>query len=70
MMTGQRNIWFFVGLLLLLYGVVILSIGLWEIAFPLAHPPVLSQLHAPIWWGALLAVLGGIFVARNRRRIQ
>lgn len=68
-MPGKRSIWFFVGLLLLLYGVVILSVGLWELPFPPAHPPVLFRLHPSIWWGGLLAILGGIFVARNRKRI-
>jgi FtsH-binding integral membrane protein len=53
-------VWFFVGLLLLIYGVLILITGLYEIS----HPPstVLASLHPAIWWGALLAVLGGIYV--------
>jgi len=58
-MTEKHHIipvWFFVGLLLLIYGVLILVSGLSE----LSHPPdtVLAELHAPIWWGALLTVLG------------
>lgn len=50
-------VWFFVGVLLLVYGVLIFISGLVE--WP--HPPdtVLSQLHAPVWWGALMIVLGG-----------
>ena len=50
-------VWFFVGVLLLVYGVMIFISGLVE--WP--HPPdtVLSQLHAPVWWGALMIVLGG-----------
>jgi len=57
-------VWFFVGLLLLLYGVLILASGLAE--WP--HPPdtVLSNLHAPVWWGALLIVIGGGYVAFYR----
>lgn len=49
-------IWFFVGLLLFVYGLLILASGLTE--WP--HPPntVLANLHAPVWWGALLVVLG------------
>ena len=52
-------VWFFVGLLLLIYGVLIFASGLAE----WAHPPdtVLSELHAPVWWGALLIVLGGVY---------
>ena len=52
-------VWFFVGLLLLIYGVLIFISGLTE----WSHPPdtVLSNLHAAIWWGALLIVLGGIY---------
>jgi hypothetical protein len=28
------------------------------VSHPLPNPPVLSNLHAPIWWGALLTVIG------------
>lgn len=52
-------VWFFVGVLLFVYGVMIFVSGLTE----LSHPPdtVLANLHAPIWWGAILIVLGGIY---------
>jgi len=52
-------VWFFVGFLLLVYGVLILASGISE----WAHPPdtVLAELHAPVWWGALLIVLGSLF---------
>jgi FtsH-binding integral membrane protein len=50
------QVWFFVGVLLLVYGVLIFVSGLaaWS------HPPniVLAELHAPVWWGALLIVIG------------
>lgn len=59
-MKGHIQIWFFSGILLLVYGLLILATGLWELGHPLAHPPVLSRLHAPIWWGALM-VAGGLF---------
>jgi hypothetical protein len=52
-------VWFFVGLLLLIYGIIILATGLRE----WSHLPdtVLADLHAPVWWGALLIVLGGVY---------
>lgn len=61
-MSEKHNIipvWFFVGVLLLMYGVLILASGLAE----WSHPPntVLAELHAPVWWGALLVVLGLIY---------
>jgi len=53
-------VWFFVGLLLGTYGVLIFASGIagWS------HPPatVLAGLHAPVWWGALMAVVGGTYV--------
>jgi hypothetical protein len=53
-------VWFFVGLLLLIYGIVIFAAGLYEFS----HPPstVLAELHPAVWWGALLIVIGGIYV--------
>jgi len=67
-MRGPLSIWFFSGILLLAYGLLIAATGLWELAHPLAHPPVLSQLHAPIWWGAMMTVAGLIYTIRFRPR--
>lgn len=52
-------VWFFVGFMLLVYGLLILGSGIAE--WP--HPPqtVLSNLHAPVWWGGLLTALGGFY---------
>ena len=57
-MRETFSIWWFAGILLLAYGVVIFATGVWELSHPLANPPVLNNLHAPIWWGAMLAVAG------------
>lgn len=62
------SIWWFAGLLMLAYGVVILLTGLWELAHPLPNPPALNQLHPPIWWGGLLTVVGLWYLIHFRPR--
>ena len=52
-------VWFFVGLLLLTYGVVIFVTGLRE--WSNLPDTVLANLHAPVWWGGLLIVLGAVY---------
>ncbi len=52
-------IWFFIGLLLIVYGFLILGQGMWELFEPPAHPTVLANLRPALWWGALLLVVGG-----------
>lgn len=59
-MREPLSIWFFSGILLLAYGIIIMGAGIYELSHPLAHPPVLWRLHAPIWWGGLI-LAGGIF---------
>ncbi|HEY1483587.1 MAG TPA: hypothetical protein VGF19_12725 [Candidatus Acidoferrum sp.] len=58
---GSISIWFFVGLSLLVNGILILGAGI----FDLVHPPeaqvVLYNLHAGIWWGGLMTVVGAIY---------
>jgi hypothetical protein len=61
---GMISIWFFIGLLLLAYGVLILGAGIFELSSPPEHPTVLANLHAGIWWGALMIILGGIYTFR------
>lgn len=59
-------IWFFIGALLLVYGVLIFGAGI----FGLFHPPqvALANLHVGIWWGALLVVIGLGYVRAFRPR--
>jgi hypothetical protein len=59
-------IWFFVGLILLIYGVIILGEGIFELSNPPQHPVVLANLHAAVWWGALMTVLGAFYTIRFR----
>lgn len=57
------SIWFFIGVLLIVYGVMILGSGIFE--WTTGNYPAgvqLTNLHAPVWWGALLLALG-IFYA-------
>jgi hypothetical protein len=58
------SIWFFIGLLLLAYGILITGAGIYELNNPPEHPVVLGNLHAGIWWGALLTVLGLIYTLK------
>jgi hypothetical protein len=53
-------VWFFVGVILLAYGVIILATGIYEFS----NPPntVLANTHPAVWWGALLTVIGGFYV--------
>ncbi len=60
------SIWFFIGALLLIYGVLILGAGVYELSSPPDHPVTLSNLHAGIWWGVLLIALGGFYALRFR----
>lgn len=57
-------IWFFIGLLLVIYGVMIVGYGLYELATgTLAHVQ-LADLHTPLWWGGLLLLLGIIYCVK------
>jgi hypothetical protein len=61
---GSISIWFFIGMSLLVNGVLILGAGLYELGHPPTHPVVLYHLHASIWWGGLLSLFGLFFCLR------
>ena len=61
-------VWFFVGLLLLIYGALIFCSGLGEWQNP--PPTVLANLHAPVWWGGFMVALGIAYVVMFRPRRQ
>lgn len=63
---GSLSIWFFVGLSLGVTGLLIFIEGIYELASPPEVQVVLYNLHANIWWGALLAILGAVYCVTNR----
>ena len=58
---GSLSIWFFIGLSLLVNGVLICGAGLYELVRPPQNQVALYGLHAGIWWGGLLAILGAVY---------
>lgn len=55
------SIWFVIGILLDIYGVIILGAGIYNLINPPAKPVVLSHLHVDIWWGVLLLAIGLVY---------
>ncbi len=55
---GSISIWFFIGISLLVNGLLIFGAGIYELFKPPQTPVVLFHLHASVWWGGILALLG------------
>ena len=61
------SIWFFIGALLLVYGILILGAAI----YGLSHPPEMQTVlsgrmqhivsRAGLWWGGLLIAMGAIY---------
>ncbi len=61
---GLISIWFFIGVLLTVYGVLITASGIYQLFSPPEHPVVLANLHAGIWWGAVLLIIGLVYTIK------
>jgi len=64
--SSRISIWLFIGTLLTVYGTMILGYGIYELATGQTANVVLANLHAPVWWGALLLALGLFYAIRFR----
>jgi len=65
----QIPIWFFIGILLAVYGVLILAAGIYYgWISPLEKKLALAEYHADVWWGVLLMLIGGFYVLKFRPR--
>ncbi len=70
MHSGGFSIWFFVGILLSVYGAMILGYGVYTLATGETANVALANLHAPVWWGALMAALGLFYLVKFRPGAQ
>lgn len=57
-------VWFFTGVLFLIYGALIMVSGLAEWSSP--PNTALSSLHAPVWWGGIMFAVGLAYVLAFR----
>jgi hypothetical protein len=55
-------VWFFIGVLLLAYGVILLVAGVRGFSHP--APVVLARYHAGFWGGILLLLIGGFYTVK------
>jgi hypothetical protein len=60
------SIWFFVGVLTLIYGLVLLAYGGWAWFGGHEALTVLNNLHPTFWWGILMTLFGGFYCIRFR----
>jgi hypothetical protein len=68
MQKTEISIWFFIGVLLTIYGAMIFGYGIFELVTGTTANVILANLHAPVWWGALMLVLGLFYGVRFRPR--
>ncbi|MBN2021673.1 MAG: hypothetical protein JW809_02680 [Pirellulales bacterium] len=58
------TIWFFVGALFAVYGVLILGCGVWGLFYPPEGIVLYEKLHVDLWWGAFLTIFGAFYTYR------
>lgn len=66
MNSSSISIWFFIGVLLTIYGALIFGYGVSELVTGQTANVVLANLHAPVWWGGLMLALGLFYGVRFR----
>ena len=66
MHSSRISIWFFIGVMLTAYGALIFAWGIYELAEGVTAKVVLAGLHAPVWWGAMMLLLGLFYSVKFR----
>jgi hypothetical protein len=65
----MKPIWYFVGLILFITGAIVVASGIYTYINPPEVKKVLSELHSEIWWGAIMMVVGAIYVWKNYNKV-
>ncbi len=63
----MKPIWYFVGLILTIMGGIIFLSGIYNLMNPPESKVVLAEKHPDIWWGAVMLIVGIIYVIKNRK---
>jgi hypothetical protein len=65
--TKMLSIWFFVSIVLAVFGLIILAMGIYHYVSPPADPThQLAHLHADLWWGMVMVVFAAALYVGDR----
>ena len=62
---GMISIWFWVGLMLLVYGLIITAAGVYYIFVPDLETAT-GHLNPSLWWGIVMVLVGLLFGAAGK----
>ncbi len=65
----MKPIWYFVGLVLVAMGGLIMLSGIYYLATGNYHQTVLANLHPEIWWSGVMIIVGVVFLILSRNMI-
>jgi hypothetical protein len=63
-MQKHVSIWFVIGLQLLVLGLLIFGVSIYDVYSPPVPPPIYEELHPGIYWGGVMAALGLFYVIK------
>jgi hypothetical protein len=63
----MKPIWYFVGLILIVIGGIVILSGIYQIVDPPAVKTVLAETNPSIWWGALMTAFGSVLFWKTRK---
>lgn len=63
----MKPIWYFVGLILLSVGFIVIISGIFLIVNPPENKTILLEINPNIWWGGIIVLTGLIFLIKNRK---
>lgn len=67
-MKQMISIWFFIGCLLTIYGLLILYAGIQTFSKVSVQAGAVQGLHLSFWWGIGMTILGSTYVLHFRPR--
>jgi len=62
----MRTIWYFVGLILFVMGIIITISGIYSNIYPSEHKTVFGEYNPDIWWGLIMTAAGIIYLVASR----
>lgn len=66
---GLKTIWYLVGIVLTIMGGLVLLAGIIDLFSPAPAATELADTYPSIWWGAIMAVTGLIFLFSNKGKV-